>query len=140
MGLVTFTISALMGAGPGYSQEAIKVALPDATKCPDALDAIATCYTAKHSSGAYLLAALPKNWNGKLVVFAHGGPDVVPPTATRSQGDLTKYGYAVKLGDSHLAAQLHAYVLLTVEPKQAAAVTQASTPVPPDLTSWPIFS
>jgi len=32
-------------------------------------------------------------------------------------------GYAVKLSDQHRAGQVHAYVLLTVEPKQAAAVT-----------------
>jgi len=97
-GLVTCTIAALMGAVPGYSQEAAKVALPDTTKCPDVIAEVATCYTAKHASGAFLLAALPKNWNGNLVVFAHGGPDVAPPTAIRSQADLTKYSYAVKLG------------------------------------------
>lgn len=34
-------------------------------------------------------------------------------------------GYAVRLSESHRAAQVHAYVLLTVEPKQAAAVTSA---------------
>ena len=39
-------------------------------------------------------------------------------------------GYAVKLADAHLAAQLHAYILLTVEPKQAAAVTQALKRLP----------
>jgi hypothetical protein len=104
LGLVTITISALIGAAPGYSQEAAKVALPDTTKCPDAVAAIATCYTAKHSSGAFLLAALPKNWNGNLVVFAHGGPAVVPPTQNGSQADLAKYGYAVKLGYAWVAS------------------------------------
>ncbi|RAK58193.1 Lrp/AsnC family transcriptional regulator [Phenylobacterium deserti] len=34
-------------------------------------------------------------------------------------------GYSVKLSDQHQAGQVHAYVLLTVEPKQAAAVTAA---------------
>ena len=34
-------------------------------------------------------------------------------------------GYAVKLADSWQAAQVHAYVLITIEPKQAAAVTSA---------------
>jgi len=34
-------------------------------------------------------------------------------------------GYAVRLAESHQAAQVHAYVMLTVEPKQAAAVTAA---------------
>ena len=32
-------------------------------------------------------------------------------------------GYSVKLSDQHQAGQVHAYVLLTVEPKQSAAVT-----------------
>lgn len=34
-------------------------------------------------------------------------------------------GYSVKLSESHQAAQVRAYVLLTVEPKQAGAVTAA---------------
>lgn len=34
-------------------------------------------------------------------------------------------GYSVKLADTWQAAQVHAYVLITVEPKQAAAVTAA---------------
>lgn len=34
-------------------------------------------------------------------------------------------GYSVKLAETHQAAQVHAYVLLTIEPKQAAAVTSA---------------
>ena len=51
-------------------------ALPDTTACPESIAAIATCYAAKQESGAYLLAAMPKNWNGNLIVFAHGGPAV----------------------------------------------------------------
>jgi DNA-binding Lrp family transcriptional regulator len=39
-------------------------------------------------------------------------------------------GYSVKLSESHAAAQVHAYVLLTVEPKQAAAVTAALKRMP----------
>jgi DNA-binding Lrp family transcriptional regulator len=34
-------------------------------------------------------------------------------------------GYSVKLAESWQAAQVHAYVMITVEPKQAAAVTAA---------------
>jgi len=104
LGPVTLAIAALVGAVPGHSQESAKAALPDTTKCPDVIAEIAICYTAKHATGAFLLAALPKNWNGNLVVFAHGGPDVAPPTATRSQADLTKYVYAVKLGNAWVAS------------------------------------
>jgi DNA-binding Lrp family transcriptional regulator len=34
-------------------------------------------------------------------------------------------GYSVRLSPAHLAGQVQAYVMLTVEPKQAAAVTAA---------------
>src|SRR6516164_591284 len=68
------------------------------TACPEAIASIATCYGIKHESGAYILAAMPKTWNGDLVVFAHGGPSLVPPTANGSKADLTKYAIAVKRG------------------------------------------
>jgi len=39
-------------------------------------------------------------------------------------------GYAVKLAASYEAARVHAFILLTVEPKQAAAVTAALKRLP----------
>src|SRR6266481_2486148 len=93
-GLSLLTVA--MTALPASAQD--KAALPPTTACPAAIAEIATCYSTKHESGAYLLAAMPKNWNGNLVVFAHGGPAVVPPTATTSQNDLDKYSYLVKSG------------------------------------------
>jgi hypothetical protein len=78
--------------------------LPDTTPCPESIAAIATCHAAKHETGAYLLAAMPKNWNGDLIVFAHGGPDVAPPTAARSVPDLTKYAAEVKRGFAWVAS------------------------------------
>src|SRR5262245_43327040 len=86
---------------PTLAQEAPK---PATVTCPAELAEIATCYGAKHASGAYLLAAMPKTWNGNLVVFAHGGPAVVPPTATTSNNDLAKYAIAVKLGYGWVAS------------------------------------
>jgi hypothetical protein len=97
-----FLALAMTGAA-ATAQEAAKAALPDTTACPESIAAIATCYKAKEQTGAYLLAAMPKNWNGTLIVFAHGGPDTVPPTATRSQADLDKYAVAVKRGFAWIA-------------------------------------
>ena len=85
------------------AQEAAKAALPDTISCPESIAAIATCYGAKHETGAYLLAAMPKNWNNNLIVFAHGGPDTAPPTATRSEADLNKYAVAIKRGFAWIA-------------------------------------
>jgi hypothetical protein len=88
-----------LAASPAFAQ-----ALPDTTACPESIAAIATCYAAKQDSGAYLLAAMPKNWNGNLIVFAHGGPAVTPPTPTSSQGDLTRSAFNVKRGFAWIAS------------------------------------
>jgi hypothetical protein len=93
-----------MAVLPAAAQDAAKSTLPDTAACPKAVADIATCYSAKLDTGAYLLAAMPKNWNGNLIVFAHGGPAVVPPTATSSQGDLAKYAVGVKLGFAWVAS------------------------------------
>ncbi len=81
-----------------------QVGSPTATACPAAVAEIATCYSEKLGSGAYVLAAMPKDWNGNLIVFGHGGPAVVPPTAAGSQNDLTKYAFAVKSGYGWVAS------------------------------------
>lgn len=78
--------------------------LPDTTRCPDNIANEATCYGARLPTGAYVLAAMPRNWNGNLIVFAHGGPHIVPPTATTSQTDLEKYAIGVKLGFAWIAS------------------------------------
>jgi hypothetical protein len=90
-------------AMPAAAQDTRKP-LPDTTKCPEAIANEATCYSAKLASGAYLLAAMPRNWNGNLIVFAHGGPHIVAPTAITSQTDLDKYGIGVKLGFAWIAS------------------------------------
>jgi hypothetical protein len=86
------------------AQEAQKAALPDTTACPDAIAGIATCYAVKHETGAYITAAVPKTWNGNLVVFAHGGPSLLPPTATGSKTDLARFAYAVQRGFAWVAS------------------------------------
>ena len=87
---------------PALAQDTRK--LPDTTKCPEAIANEATCYSVKLPTGAYLLAAMPRNWNGNLIVFAHGGPHIVPPTATTSHTDLEKYAVGVKLGFAWIAS------------------------------------
>jgi hypothetical protein len=90
--------------GTAAAQDGGKVTLPDTMPCPDEVAAIATCYTAKLETGAYVTAAMPKNWNGDLVVFAHGGPSLLPPAATSSRSDLGKYAYAVRRGFAWVAS------------------------------------
>jgi hypothetical protein len=95
-------VMASIVSGPALAQGSAPVS--DTTECPKEVAAIATCYSAKHPSGAYLLAAIPNSWNGHLVVFAHGGPAVVPPTANTSKSDLAKYSIAVERGFGWVAS------------------------------------
>ncbi len=77
---------------------------PEVIACPDPIASIATCYTARHPSGAYLLGAMPKEWNGNLIVFAHGGPSLVPYTANYGRLDLAKFAIEVRRGFAWVAS------------------------------------
>ena len=77
---------------------------PPHVACPDAVAALATCYGAKLETGAYLLAAMPKSWNGNLIVFAHGGPSVTAPAEDDSKDDLAKYSIGVRMGFAWIAS------------------------------------
>ena len=76
----------------------------DTATCPEAIAAIATCYTTKLDTGAYLLAAVPRNWNGNLIVFAHGGPGPIQPSASYGMGSLRRYALEVRLGNAWIAS------------------------------------
>lgn len=66
--------------------------------CPESVAAIARCYSARDGNGAWLLAALPRQWNRGLVVHAHGGPRLGPPGKDDSHRDLERYGAMVAAG------------------------------------------
>ena len=98
LGAVSF--GALMGAMavmPAMAQGGDK-ALPPTVACPKEVADIVTCYSAKLDTGAYVLAAMPKDWNGNLIVFAHGGPATEPPKAGDNNGNLRRYSIGVRMG------------------------------------------
>ena len=88
-------------SAPALAQAAAK---PDTMACPKEVAELATCYGAKLPTGAYVLAAMPKNWNGHLIVFAHGGPSLTPPVADDSIDDLAKYSIGVRMGYAWVAS------------------------------------
>jgi hypothetical protein len=100
LGLATSSVLAM--AQDGTPKEGPKA--PATVACAAPVAEIATCYSERLASGAYVLAAMPKDWNGNLVVFGHGGPAVVPPTAASSQSDLAKYSFAVRSGYAWIAS------------------------------------
>ncbi|MEF7612638.1 hypothetical protein V4F39_01865 [Aquincola sp. MAHUQ-54] len=84
--------------GCGGDDEDRTEAAPVATACPQAVPATTTCLAGVDSRGAYYLIAKPADWNGRLVLHAHGGPDLATPTAERAVEDLTRWAIMVKAG------------------------------------------
>ncbi|MFF8846376.1 hypothetical protein ACF08N_27280 [Streptomyces sp. NPDC015127] len=71
----------------------------DPVACPTELTAKATCYTGQDANGAYYAIALPKEWNGSLVLHAHGGPDLgAASDPQRSVEDLARWSVMVDQG------------------------------------------
>jgi len=72
---------------------------PGSAACPASLTETATCYTGQDTNGAYYAIAVPRTWNGSLVVHAHGGPDLGDGSdPERSIGDLGRWSVMVKEG------------------------------------------
>lgn len=76
----------------------------------------------------HLLAKLRENARAPVAELARAlglSRTTVQSRLARLERSGVIAGYAVKLSEAKAARRIHAYVLLTVEPKQAAAVTAA---------------
>ena len=83
----------------GASNARGETAGPARAECPTDLVGKATCYTGLDPDGAYYAIAVPADWNGSLVVHAHGGPDLgAESDPTRSLDDLGRWSVMVKEG------------------------------------------
>ncbi|MGW1212779.1 DUF6351 family protein [Streptomyces sp. NPDC002499] len=99
-GVVASATVALLGTIGGAPPSARADAPPPTTAtCPAELVGKATCYTGQDKNGAYYAIAVPKDWNGSLVVHAHGGPDLGNTSdPQRSVDDLTRWSVMVEEG------------------------------------------
>jgi hypothetical protein len=66
--------------------------------CPASLAAVADCQSARDGNGAWLLVAIPRRWNHRLIVHAHGGPRLSAPKDGDSDEDLDRFASMVKAG------------------------------------------
>jgi alpha-beta hydrolase superfamily lysophospholipase len=67
--------------------------------CPKEVPAGARCFQDRDENGAYVLAAVPKNWSGVLVVHSHGGPRTAPLDRKANDEDLSRFAFFV--GEGH---------------------------------------
>lgn len=68
------------------------------TACPAAVAPVADCSVGRDHNGAWLLVAMPRQWNHRLIVHAHGGPRLTAPKADDSAEDLDRFAVMVKQG------------------------------------------
>ena len=66
--------------------------------CPAELPAQTRCFIGKDGNGAHYWIALPAQWNGVLVVHAHGGPRLAPVDENSSVEDLVRFSVIVEQG------------------------------------------
>ncbi|MBC7603291.1 MAG: hypothetical protein H7255_11620 [Ramlibacter sp.] len=71
---------------------------PQVTACPAQVPAGTRCLAGQDSAGAFYLVAMPAQWNGTLVLHAHGGPTLGAPQLARSVEDLERWNIVVKAG------------------------------------------
>lgn len=88
----------LLGACGGDGDDTPPEAAPQAATCPPAVPSTARCLQGQDSAGAYYLIAMPQDWNGHLVLHAHGGPSLVASTMERATEDLTRWAIMVQAG------------------------------------------
>ena len=66
--------------------------------CPSGVAADSRCLSGRDSAGAHYWLAVPPDWNGTLVVHAHGGPKLGEAKAERPVADLTRWSIWTRAG------------------------------------------
>lgn len=73
-------------------------AAPRLRDCPAGLPAGTVCHSGRSAKGAWFWVARPANWNGTLVIHAHGGPRLGEPEPDEPVEDLQRFSMMVREG------------------------------------------
>lgn len=87
----------VFAAAPAVAEQAGESA-PAAATCPDYLPDGTRCFKGQGPKGGYYWTAIPADWNGTLVVHAHGGPRTATPQADDPLEDLERFSMTVREG------------------------------------------
>ena len=71
---------------------------PAVAPCPVGQAPDTKCMRGRDGMGAHYWLAMPAQWNGTLVVHAHGGPELGVPKEQRSADDLTRWSIWTRAG------------------------------------------
>ena len=86
---------------------AANAAAPQERPCPDGLPAETKCLSGQDQNGAYYWIAIPKAWNGSLVVHTHGGPRLKMPRPDDAIEDLQRFSVTVAEGFAWAGSNYH---------------------------------
>ena len=92
--LTALAVSMLTAASCASAQ----TTTPAQRACPSFLPEGARCWADQAELGGYYWIAMPQNWNGVLVVHAHGGPRLTAPAADDPLEDLERFSAMVREG------------------------------------------
>jgi len=90
-------LSALLLA-PASSIAGLSGAKPKPIDCPASVGKGTRCVSGQDVNGAWYVAAIPPNWNRRLIVHAHGGPRTGTPEASDPLEDLDRFSVMVRHG------------------------------------------
>lgn len=101
-GLALLGAACVFAPGTASAQSGVQTATasppPTEAVCPDFLPQQAHCWSGRAAKGGYYWIAVPENWNGSLIVHAHGGPRTGEPKAEDPLEDLERFSMTVKEG------------------------------------------
>ncbi|MCC6246020.1 MAG: hypothetical protein IT353_24515 [Gemmatimonadaceae bacterium] len=100
---VAMTLAAL--PLPAQSDPSRTIARP--ATCPETVAAGSRCLAGRDTAGAYYWFAIPAQWNGTLVVHAHGGPELGDPKADRVAADLARWSVWTRAGYAYAGTGFH---------------------------------
>jgi pimeloyl-ACP methyl ester carboxylesterase len=98
LGLATLGLTAASGCAHAQVDAPAPAAAPATKVCPDFMPAETRCFTGQDGNGAYYWIAIPKTWNGALVLHTHGGPRLKAPKPDDALEDLERFSVTVKEG------------------------------------------
>lgn len=85
-------------AMPGLAKADVGEVSFASSACPASVADVADCHAARDGNGAWLLVAMPRDWNKRLLVHAHGGPRLGEPKDGDSHEDLDRFSSMVRAG------------------------------------------
>ena len=96
--LLTGAVAGLIWIGAGVLPASAQAIAPEPAECPASLPEGTTCSSGRSPDGAWFWIARPRDWNGTLIVHAHGGPRTAEPLRNDPVEDLERFSVMVSEG------------------------------------------